>query len=122
MSSHVKQKSIGIPETFSERLRQLIGDKSVNAAARELGLQQASVDRYVKGLHAPNAEAIYVVATHFGVSADWLLGISPTPKRDGGDVDMWKEVALSSKRKLDKVNEALGKIIEGTKALQEAVK
>lgn len=107
---------------FSSRLKTLIGDGSVSAFARKVGLKQASVDRYVKEVHAPNAEAICAVATHFGVSADWLLGLSDNQNGEGDISDTWKQSALIAQHKLDKVNEALGKILDGTKALQEAVK
>lgn len=116
------RKGEKIAKVFSSRLKALIGDGSVSAFARKAGLKQASVDRYVKEVHAPNAEAICAVATQFGVSADWLLGISDTQNGEGGNSDNWRQSALVAQRKLDKVNEALGKILDGTKALQEAVK
>ena len=111
-----------ISGVFSSRLKTLIGDESVSSFARKAGLKQASVDRYVRGVHAPNAEAICTIATRFGVSADWLLGLSENQNGEGGDSDSWRQAALNARHKLDKVNEALGKILDGTKALQEAVK
>ncbi|MBR3583588.1 MAG: helix-turn-helix transcriptional regulator [Kiritimatiellae bacterium] len=116
------RKGEDISRVFSSRLKTLIGKESVSAFARKAGLKQASVDRYVKGIHAPNAEAIYTIATQFGVSSDWLLGLSDNPNGEDGNSDTWKQTALVARLKLDKVNEALGKIIDGTKALQEAVK
>lgn len=116
------RKGEKISKVFASRLKTLIGDDSVSAFARKVGLKQASVDRYVKEVHAPNAEAICAIATHFGVSADWLLGLADNQNGEDANADNWKQSALTARHKLDKVNEALGKIIEGTKALQEAVK
>lgn len=109
-----------IKRTFSARIKTLIGAESVSAFARRVGLKQAAIDRYVKGVRSPAADAIVAISRACSVSSDWLLGLAPTPS---GEVDSgWREKASAAQHKLDKVNEALGKIIEGTKALQEAVK
>lgn len=113
-----KEDSIKI--IFSDRIRLLIGSESVAAFARRVGLKQAAVDRYVKGVRAPAADALVALANSCAVSADWLLGLAATPA--GEKNSDWRDKAIAAQRKLDKVNEALGKVIEGTKALQEAVK
>ena len=109
-----------VKEIFSMRIRELIGEDSVSSFARRVGLKQAAIDRYVKGLRAPAADALVSIASECSVSIDWLLGISANPI--GDDKSEWRIKALCAQRKLDKVNEALGKILDGTKALQEAVK
>ena len=109
-----------IKTVFSGRIRSLIGSESVSAFARRVGLKQAAIDRYVKGVRAPAAEALVALANSCSVSSDWLLGLSATPA--GEKNSDWRTKAIAAQRKLDKVNEALGKVIEGTKALQEAVK
>lgn len=109
-----------IKTVFSARIRSLIGSESVSAFARRVGLKQAAIDRYVKGVRAPAAEALVALANSCSVSSDWLLGLSSTPA--GEKNSDWRTKAIAAQRKLDKVNEALGKVIEGTKALQEAVK
>lgn len=109
-----------IKTVFSNRIKQLIGSESVSAFARRIGLKQAAIDRYVKGVRAPAADALVAISRACSVSTDWLLGLAPTPSGDGDSG--WRNKAAEAQHKLDKVNEALGKIIEGTKALQEAVK
>lgn len=109
-----------IKRIFSERINELIGEESVSAFARRVGLKQAAIDRYSKGQRLPAADALVVIATECNVPVDWLLGVASKPSGDG-QFD-WRSRALSAQRKLDKVNEALGKILDGTKALQEAVK
>lgn len=109
-----------VKRIFSERIRELVGEESVSAFARRIGLKQAAIDRYVRGLRAPAADALVAIASGCSVTTDWLLGISLNPV--GDDTSDWRAKAITAQRKLDKVNEALGKVIEGTKALQEAVK
>ena len=112
---------------FSERLRE--ASQGVNQAglAQSLGIGQSSVSMYLRGDRIPSLEVFHKMCNTLGVSADWLLGLSDVrtasaSSGDGGIVDKWRRKADAAERKLDKVNEALGKIIEGTKALQEAVK
>lgn len=69
------RKGEALASVFSARVRTLIGDESVSAFARRVGLKQASVDRYAKAVHSPNAEALIAIATNCGVTSDWLLGI-----------------------------------------------
>lgn len=109
-----------IKRIFSERINELIGENSVSAFARRVGLKQAAIDRYAKGLRVPAADALVAIASECAVSIDWLLGVTSNP--NGEDQSEWRSRALCAQRKLDKVNEALGKILDGTKALQEAVK
>lgn len=88
------QKGEEISSVFSQRIKTLIGGDSVSSFARRVGLKQASVDRYVKAVHAPNAEALMAIATHCRVTADWLLGLSDNkdskqePLETGKLVDM----------------------------------
>ena len=109
-----------IKSVFSERIRTLIGAEPVSAFARRVGLKQAAVDRYVKGVRAPAADALVALANSCSVSSDWLLGLAATPA--GENNSDWRIKAVAAQRKRGKGNEALGKVIEGTKALQEAVK
>lgn len=60
---------------FVTRLNQLRGDNSVSAFARLADVPQPSMDKYLKG-RLPSIDILIRLATRFGVSADWLLGIS----------------------------------------------
>ena len=64
---------------FAERISHLIGERSVSEFARRVSLNQAAIDRYIKGLRQPNADALRRIATVCEVTSDWLLGISDNP-------------------------------------------
>jgi len=77
------QKRVEIQKNFSTRINELIGDSSVSAFARQVGLKQAALDRYSKGINSPAADALVTISSKCGVSVDWLLGLTDerTPKR-----------------------------------------
>lgn len=107
-------------EKFFLRLEGVRGTRSVAEFARILGVRQQTLNNYMNGREPP-AAFVVLVCEKMNLSADWLLGLKDN-NECSGDINKWRSAALASQRKLDKVNEALGKIIEGTKALQEAVK
>ncbi len=109
-------------DSFLERLRSLQGATTTAAFARQLGVNQKTLDHLVKGERKPSVEVVVAICTKLNVSADWLLGLSEAKNLKGDEAELWRKTAMASKRKLDKVNEALGKILEGTKTLQAAVK
>lgn len=106
--------------SFTERIKELIGSSAVSAFARSVGLKQAAIDRYVKGLREPNADALRKISAACGVTTDWLLGVSSTP--NGVSDSDWRNRALAAERKLEKVNKALAHALKGFEELQEAVK
>ena len=63
---------------FGERLKALRAERNIgqNALARALKLSNASISYWETGKQMPSAEAIFKIAQYFGVSADYLLGIS----------------------------------------------
>ena len=62
-------------ENFFSRLAKLKGDRSTAAFARDAGIQQQNMDRYLKG-REPTLSAIIQLCRGLGVSADWLLGLT----------------------------------------------
>lgn len=106
--------------SFTERIKELIGDGAVSAFARSVGLKQAAIDRYVKGLREPNADALRKISNACGVTTDWLLGVSSSP--NGVADSDWRSRALAAERKLERVNKALAHALKGFEELQEAVK
>lgn len=58
---------------FSERLRIAMGDMSNHALARQSGLSEASIRKYVKGDSYPTIDNAAKVADACGVSLAWLL-------------------------------------------------
>ena len=92
---------------------------SVSAFARFLGLNQKTLDLYMKGERKPSVELIVAVCSKCGRSADWLLGLSPPPGAEQSD---WRARAMAAEKKMERVNRALGHALKGFEELQEAVK
>ena len=62
---------------FSERIKALRNEKGVgqNKMAEDLSVSNASISYWETGKQIPSAEVIFKMATYFGVSADYLLGL-----------------------------------------------
>lgn len=105
---------------FAERIMSLVGEGSVSGFARKAKLNQAAVDRYIKGLREPNADALRKIAVACEVTTDWLLGVSDNPI-GVGDTD-WRKRALDAEQKLARVSKALGHALKGFEELQEAIR
>jgi transcriptional regulator with XRE-family HTH domain len=107
-------------KVFAERITNLIGEGTVTSFARRVNLNQAAVDRYVKGLREPNAEALRKIASACEVTTDWLLGLSENPI--GVNNADWHSRAIRAEHKLSRVSKALSHALKGFEELQEAVK
>ena len=59
----------------SSRLSELRGSDSVSAFARKVGINQQTMDTYIKG-RLPPLDLCARIATIFDVSIDWLAGLS----------------------------------------------
>lgn len=73
MTTYVKRDRCPI---FAERLKELKGSLSNKQLGNLLGLSAATIGYYVTGERLPDIEIAAKIALHFGVSADWLLGLS----------------------------------------------
>lgn len=104
---------------FSNRIKSLIGDETVSAFARRVSLNQAAIDRYIKGARAPAPDALLKISSTCGVSVDWLLGASDTPT--GESNTEWRNRALVAEQKLERINRALGHALKGFEELQAAI-
>lgn len=64
-----------------DRLKQLRenAELSQEELADELGISEPQIWRYEKGESSPRADILTRLATFFGVSADYILGISDNP-------------------------------------------
>ena len=67
---------------LAERLRELRGDVSQCEFAAKIGVKQTSYSSWERGVKDPAAQTVAQISSTFGVSADWLLGLSDN--RDGG--------------------------------------
>ncbi|MEQ5842995.1 helix-turn-helix domain-containing protein [Paraburkholderia acidicola] len=54
--------------TYEEFIAKALGDRSVNRAAKELGIGQRSLDRYVKGERLPDYRTALILAREAGTS------------------------------------------------------
>ena len=71
-------------ETLGDKLYELLDERKINQekAAEEMGISIQSLKRYLCGKGGdPRAQTLIILATYFGVSADWLLGISDKRER-----------------------------------------
>lgn len=65
-------------EKFTERLKELRLEKGItqDKLAEETGLSQAALARWENGLRSPAAYALVILAKYFGVTTDYLLGVT----------------------------------------------
>lgn len=63
-------------KTIGTRLKELRGTETQANLAKRLGISQQGWARYETGKILPGAEVIRQICSTFGVSADWLLGLS----------------------------------------------
>lgn len=63
---------------MAERLKALRIEKNIgqNLLAKELQISNASISYWENGKQEPSAQAIFKLADYFGVSADYLLGLT----------------------------------------------
>lgn len=67
---------------FSEKLSALRRDRGISqrVVAGELGISQALLSHYEKGIREPGLEFVTRACRYYGVTADYLLGLSGTPQ------------------------------------------
>ena len=73
---------------FSERLKSLRGNMSQAEAAAKIGITAQTLGRYENEQRKPDSETILLICKHYGVSADYLLGLS-----DSKSVDLDMKIA-----------------------------
>ena len=68
---------------FADRLNMIKNDKDVTSRdiERETGLSHSSIGGWQRG-KIPSAYAVVTLCEYFGVSADWLLGLSDEMGRE----------------------------------------
>ena len=57
---------------FSERLKEIIGDDSVNLAAQKCGITTPTFSNYIKGISLPGLEFLIAIARTYNVNIEWL--------------------------------------------------
>lgn len=71
-----------VTSMFSEKLRKLRGDKTLQEVADSIGITRVALGYYEKGERKPDIEILYKIADYYKVSADYLLGFSTAKTRD----------------------------------------
>ncbi len=61
-------------EKFSQRLKELIGTKSISSIAREIGINQQTLSRYLLCQREIGLENLCKIANYFGEDLDFLTG------------------------------------------------
>ncbi len=66
----------------SERLKELMFDKEINAPAlaKAIGIKSNTVTRYLQGVSLPKFEIFVNLIDYFHCSADFLLGLADYPQ------------------------------------------
>lgn len=107
-------------KNFSERIRTLIGaDEKPAAFARRVNMRQAAIDRYLKGLREPNADALRSLSSSCGVSTDYLLGLTDTP--NGESNSDWKSRAIEAELELRRYKSAFAKLAKSLRNASEVI-
>lgn len=72
------------PGVFPERLRRLREKKRVSryVLSELCGLDPDTVRRYENGQAKPSADSLASIADYFGVTMDYLYGVSDIPQND----------------------------------------
>lgn len=81
---------------FAIHLRELIAQKgtTITALSKTLGISRQAVSQYTDGTGQPNVDKLTMIADYFGVSADYLLGLSDIPTRNETIQGIHKETGL----------------------------
>ena len=77
---------VDVKHVIAQRLKQLREENSImqKELAEKIGATAASVNEWEKGKHTPGASYVATICRTFGVSADWLLGLSEIKCPKGG--------------------------------------
>lgn len=61
-------------EKFAERLKELIGNKSISFVAKEIGIPQQTLSRYLLCQREIKLENLCKIANYFNEDLDYLTG------------------------------------------------
>ncbi|WP_109241228.1 helix-turn-helix domain-containing protein [Klebsiella michiganensis] len=70
------------PEHFGERLKTVIGKQSVSSFARDCGVTEASIRKYLKTGTVPGIDSVATIAAYTGRSLTWLITGEGDPLAD----------------------------------------
>ncbi len=84
-------------EKFLNRVKAVQGSDSTRKFASRIGMTQQTVALYLAGKSKPSFDFVVNVSRHFGISADWLLGLSDS-RAPGGDVSNAPQLTALEKK------------------------
>lgn len=66
---------------FKDRLEILLNSRGINrqTLANSIDLSPAALSRYVNEFRQPDTTSVIKIAKYFGVTTDWLLGVTDVP-------------------------------------------
>ena len=67
-------------DVLRKRLREAFGGDSQETVGKKLNMTQGNVSKLLSGSQQPTIETIYHISKAYGVSADWLMGLSEKKK------------------------------------------
>ena len=71
-------------ERFRERLKEAFGSDTQTAVGEKLHITQGNVSKYLAGSQLPPMDVLVRIAEVYGVSVDWLLGLSDRKRPSAG--------------------------------------
>ena len=73
---------------FAERIKKEMERKEMSSAqlAEKMGMTPAAICRYIKGQRVPKSTTVLKAAEVFGVTCDYLLGLSNDPHKTSKDI------------------------------------
>jgi len=94
-----KQELSGYDGFFSTRLRKLMDEGRVrqHELSEKTETSRQAISQYMDGTSLPNSDKLYRICQYFGVSSDYMLGLSSTPSYDRDTKAVCDTVGLSEK-------------------------
>lgn len=86
-----------VTNVFKIRLRELRGSKSQLEVAKALNISRSALSYYESGERVPDINVLYSIANYYGVSADYLLGITDIAKPDMDTAAISQKTGLSKR-------------------------
>ena len=105
-------------ESLGARLKKVRGDDSQMEFCRKIGAKQGTYSAWERDEKEPSYKAIAVICQTFGISADWLIGLSDNDK---GVVFTKKALSLGVKNKAKEFKEYANHASKKVDELIEAI-
>ena len=105
-ASQKNRKAKFYDEVLNVRLRELMDgeDFRTEELANAVGIGSSGVRMWYTGYARPDIEKLPIICKFFGVSADWLLGLSEARSMDMGSRQISEETGLSDHALINLIN------------------